>query len=103
MKKIMKMMMLLGLVFLLPVGKVDAASKAEVEFINVCTNANTEGKYKGDCTLFKYKDKYYLVDTGSGHNYDSASDPLRKRINKLISDGKKLSGIVITHHSYKNI
>jgi len=74
-----------------------AASTTTVEFINVATNANTNGKYKGDATLIEYKGLYFLIDTGYGFNYGASNDPLTKRLNNLVSSGKYLSGIIITH------
>lgn len=74
-----------------------SAASATVEFIDVAYYANTKGGYKGDATLIEYRGKYFLIDTGCGYNYGSSSDPLTKRLNKLINNGKYLSGIIITH------
>ena len=95
--KLFMLMMVMCASVLFNAKEASAASKTTVEFINVATKANTNGKYKGDATLIKYKDKYFLIDTGYGYAFGTSSDPLTKGLNSLVGNGGYLSGIIITH------
>lgn len=101
--KLLVLTLLVSAVMLFNVEEVAAAAQTSVEFINVATAANTDGSHKGDSILVRYKNKYFLVDTGYGYAYGQSSDPLTKKINQLVANGNYLSGIIITHSHYDHM
>lgn len=101
--KLLVLTLLVSAVMLFNVEEVAAAAQTSVEFINVATVANAGEGHKGDAILVRYNYKYFLVDTGHGYAYGQSNDPLTKKINELVANGKYLSGIIITHSHYDHM
>ena len=101
--KISVLFILVNAEMIFNVEEVAAAAQTSVEFINVATSANTDGSHKGDSVLVKYKNKYFLIDTGHGYAYGQSSDPLTKKLNALAANGSYLSGIIISHSHYDHM